>query len=196
MAADSRRRVILCGTGSVASINLPGCAFELAHSTGCDVRVVVTPHALKFTTTTALRAMSGSRVWRDDFVDDTDSGVAPHVELTNTAALVVVYPATANFIAKIAQGFADDLASAVVLCAGCRVLVVPNMHMRMWRNPATQANIRTLTARHIVVLKPKLGNVSALMPPGVCVAVESVVDAAQALLGSPQDGAQARASSE
>jgi phosphopantothenoylcysteine decarboxylase / phosphopantothenate---cysteine ligase len=147
--------VILCGTGSIASINLPGCAYELRTSLQRDVHIVVTRNALQFTTYKALESMSGHRVWTSDFEEPATPGVAPHLWLTDGAALIVVYPATANFIAHVAYGFADDLASSVVLAAGCTVIIAPAMHERMWMNPVTRANVRRLERRGVVVMKPE-----------------------------------------
>ena len=85
----------------------------------------------------------------------------PHVELARGADLVIVAPATANALAKLAHGFADDLFSATALTARCPVLVAPAMHTEMWENPATQANVAVLHERHIHFVGPEEGALSS-----------------------------------
>lgn len=174
--------ILLCGTGSLASINLPGCTSELLDKLHRPLHVILTRSALQFTTLRALRAMAKGRVWSSDFEDQTPDGSAPHVTLTNSAVLVIVYPATADFIARIAHGLADDLASTVVLCAGCPVIVAPTMHKRMWGNAATQANLQVLEDRGFFVLKPQ-DEPSQYGPPlGITFSVDTVIRKAQDVL--------------
>ena len=172
--------VLLCGTGSIASIKLPGCASALMSTLELPVNVVLTRNALHFTTQRALRGMGCERVWVDEFQEDTENGTAPHVMLTETALLVVVYPATANFIAKMAHGIADDLAASVVLTAECPVLIVPTMHIRMWRNLATAQNIDMLEARGHRVLPAKDSEVTS--ERGITFSVDEVVKAAKEIV--------------
>ncbi len=171
---------MLCGTGSLASINLPGCVSELQEYCAFPVHVVVTENALRFTTIRALQAMAAGRVWADDFSDPTEDGSPPHVLLTDQAALIVVYPATANFIAKIAHGLADDLPTTVILSAACPVIVVPAMHWRMWDNAATQANLHVIDERGLTVLWPASGETRE--GSGVSFPVAEVVRRARSLL--------------
>ena len=188
--------VVLCGTGSLASINLPGCAAELSSRLALPVQVVVTRNALQFTTQRALEAMSRRRVLHDEFELDTQDGQAPHVSLTERARIIVVYPASANFIARIAHGMADDLASAIVLCAASPVLIVPAMHDRMWRNPATRANVALLEQRGLVVHAPLGGDACGLGEPAAP-RVEDVVSHAcrLAAVAAPMLGRMAPAAS-
>lgn len=179
----ARRAIILCGTGSLASINVPGCVHEISNRSGLPVNVVLTRNALQFTTRRAVQAMSRRKVWVDDFADETEDGSAPHVILTGAAALVVAYPATANFIAKVSNGLADDLATAVVLAADCPVLIVPSMHERMWKNAATQANIERLKQRGIMILTGATPiKEASFFEKGVMLSVNEVVEAVLKIL--------------
>ncbi len=126
--------------------------------------------------------MAQGRVWSDDFADQTADGSAPHVALTNNAALVIVYPGTADFIARIAHGLADDLPSAVVLCAECPVIVAPTMHQRMWDNAATQVNLRVLEDRGFVVLRPQETRGHNRSPLGITFSVDDVIRKAEGVL--------------
>jgi phosphopantothenoylcysteine decarboxylase/phosphopantothenate--cysteine ligase len=132
-------KILLCITGGIAaykSIYL----LRLLQAEGCDVKVVLTPAATKFVTPTTLEALSGHPVGIDE-------ANLSHIELANWADLVVIAPATANSIAKIATGFADNLLTSIVLATRSPILVFPAMNVNMYTNSATQANISTLQSR-------------------------------------------------
>ncbi|UIZ93229.1 bifunctional phosphopantothenoylcysteine decarboxylase/phosphopantothenate--cysteine ligase CoaBC [Corynebacterium sp. CNCTC7651] len=124
---------------------------------GCDVRVVPTPNALEFVGAATFEALSGNPVDTGVFtrVDEVQ-----HVRVGQEADLVVIAPATADVMARIAAGRADDLLTATVLVATCPVVVAPAMHTEMWNNPATQANVATLRSRGITVLEPAHGRLT------------------------------------
>lgn len=166
---SERNRIILCGTGSVASVNLPGCAAELSENTERPVDVVLTPNALRFTTVLAIESVSGQRVWVTRF-GTSDDGFPLHVALNDHALVILVYPASANFIARISHGLATDLASTVVLSATVPVLIFPNMNRTMWENVATRNNMDTLSKRGYRVIRPNERN----RPLGESVIVSSV----------------------
>lgn len=107
---------------------------------GYNVRCVATKAGLEFVTPLTLSTLSGNTIANDLF----KSGSTKHIELTRTADLVVVCPATANIMAKMANGIADDLASSLLLASDKSVLVVPSMNTKMWEHPATKRNIATL----------------------------------------------------
>jgi phosphopantothenoylcysteine decarboxylase/phosphopantothenate--cysteine ligase len=151
-----RPRVVLGVCGGIAAYKACSVLRSLI-GTGCDVRVVPTASALRFVGTPTWEALSGqpvtSRVW-DDVPE------VPHVRLGQEADLVVVVPATADLLARAAQGRADDLLTAVLLTARCPVLMAPAMHTEMWQHPATRANVDTLRGRGIVVLEPASGRLT------------------------------------
>ena len=126
---------------------------ELDHS----VKVVPTANALKFIGAPTLEALSGQTVTTDVF-DEIDT--VNHVRIGQEAELVIIAPATADLIAKIAAGRADDLLTASVLTTTAEVVVAPAMHTEMWLNPATVANIATLRSRGVHVLDPAVGRLT------------------------------------
>jgi phosphopantothenoylcysteine decarboxylase/phosphopantothenate--cysteine ligase len=110
---------------------------------GAGVRVVMTPHAARFIAPLTLQTLSGHPVHVEMFPPATDEP-AEHVWLGEKAGLVVVAPATANIIGKVAAGIADDMLSTTILAARGPVLLAPSMHHRMWRQPVVQANVARL----------------------------------------------------
>ena len=143
---------------------------ELDHS----VKVVPTANALKFIGAPTLEALSGQTVTTDVF-DEVDT--VNHVRIGQEADLVIIAPATADLIAKIAAGRADDLLTASVLTTTAEVVVAPAMHTEMWLNPATVANIATLRSRGIHVLDPAVGRLTGPdSGPGRLPEPEDIVD--------------------
>lgn len=124
---------------------------------GDEVRVVPTDAALNFVGAATLEALSGNPVSTTvfDAVDEVQ-----HVRIGQEADGIVVAPATADLIARIATGRADDLLTATILVATCPVLIVPAMHTEMWNNPATQANVATLRERGLTVMEPAHGRLT------------------------------------
>lgn len=123
---------------------------------GHHVQVVMTEAATHFITPTTLQALSGNRV----FVDSWDQRIAngmPHIDLSRKADAILVAPASADFIAKLAHGFANDLLSTLCLARECPLLVAPAMNRQMWENPTTQRNIKQLQQDGITVLGPDSG---------------------------------------
>ena len=125
--------------------------------TGHDVHVVPTASALSFVGETTWAALSGHPVATDVW---TDAHEVPHVRLGRRADLVLVAPATADFLARYAGGRADDLLTATLLTARCPIVLAPAMHTEMWEHPATQANVSTLRGRGVVVLEPAVGRLT------------------------------------
>ncbi len=149
-------RIVVGVTGGIA-------AYKAAHlvrfftESGHSVRVIPTQSSLNFVGAATWEALTGHPVTTSVF-EDVDQ--VAHVKLGQEADLIVIAPATADFISKIATGRADDLLSASVLVATCPVVVAPAMHTEMWRNPATVANVATLRERGIHVLDPATGRLT------------------------------------
>lgn len=120
---------------------------------GADVRVVPTPRSLDFVGRATWEGLTG----RPCLTGVADLPGADHVELAREADLVVVAPATADLLARLRAGVADDLLTTTVLAASCPVLVAPAMHSAMWTNPATRENVEVLRARGVRVLDPDTG---------------------------------------
>lgn len=174
-------RVVLGVAGGIA-------AYKAAHvirrlrELGHTVTVVPTPSALEFVGAPTFEALSGQPVTTDvfDFVDKVN-----HVRIGQDADLVIIAPATANTIAKIAAGMADDLLTATVLTTTAPVVVAPAMHTEMWLNPATVANIATLRSRGVHILEPAVGRLTGPdSGPGRLPEPEDIVDFALAAHGS------------
>lgn len=156
---------------------------ELDHT----VKVVPTSNALSFVGAATFEALSGQSVTADVF-DDVES--VNHVRIGQEAELVVVAPATANVLAKIAAGIADDLLTATILTTTAEVVVAPAMHTEMWRNPATVANVATLRQRGIHVLEPAVGRLTGPdSGPGRLPEPETIVDFALAAAGTTASAA-------
>ncbi len=126
---------------------------------GIGVRCIMTKAAAEFVTPLSVAALSGEKVYSDLFslTDETEMG---HIELSRSADLVVVAPATADLMAKMAAGLATDLASTTLLATDKRVLIAPAMNVRMWQHPATQRNIRVLTNDGILFVGPNEGDMA------------------------------------
>jgi len=156
-AVAQGKKILVCVTGGIAAFKVVAVVRSLAE-TGADVRVVMTPSAHHFVGAQTFAALSGNPVATEMFGSGAD---VPHVELARGADLVIVAPATANAVAKMALGFADDLFSAVLLTVRSPVLVAPAMHTEMWEHPATQRNVAALEERGITLIGPSEGALSS-----------------------------------
>jgi phosphopantothenoylcysteine decarboxylase/phosphopantothenate--cysteine ligase len=174
------RKVVVCVTGGIAAYKVVYVVRTL-RALGADVRVAMTPRAHMFVGEQTFAALSGNSVLSDLYGGGAD---VAHVELARGAALVIVAPATANVIAKMAVGLADDLVTAVLLTARCPILIAPAMHTEMWEHPASRANVATLKARGVAVVGPEAGPLSSGDEgPGRMAEPDDIVAAASRLLG-------------
>ncbi|MCI0632999.1 MAG: bifunctional phosphopantothenoylcysteine decarboxylase/phosphopantothenate--cysteine ligase CoaBC [Actinobacteria bacterium] len=151
------RRILLGVTGGIAAYK--ACILvRLLRLRGANVRVVMTPSAERFVGPATFAALSDHRVYTDLWEA---SGGVPHVRLAHDADVAVVAPATANTLAKLAQGIADDLLTSTLLEATCPLVLAPAMHTGMWEHPATQANLTALAARGARLVGPARGALAA-----------------------------------
>jgi phosphopantothenoylcysteine decarboxylase/phosphopantothenate--cysteine ligase len=151
---------------------------------GATVVPVLTRAAEEFVTPLTVSALAGHKVYRDLF-DLTDEAEMGHIELSRAADLVVVAPATADLMAKMAGGHADDLASTLLMATDKRVLIAPAMNLRMWEHPATQRNLTTLHADGILVVGPEEGSMACgEFGPGRMAEVPQIIAAIAAALGA------------
>ena len=141
MSALSGKRVLLIVSGGIAAYKALEL-IRLLRARECRVTCVMTESAHHFVTPLALQALSESKVYTELF-SLTDESEMGHIQLSRSADLLVVAPASANLLARMAAGMADDLASTVLLATDKPVLVAPAMNVRMWLHPATQANVVT-----------------------------------------------------
>ena len=150
------KRILLGLTGGIAAFK----AAELVRSLvrcGCDVRVVMTDAACRFITPVTMQGLSGQRVYTDLWDSSVPDNMA-HIELSRDRDLIVVAPASADFMAKAARGLADDLLSTLVLARRCALLLAPAMNVEMWEKPATQRNVKRLKDDGVVFAGPAAGD--------------------------------------
>jgi phosphopantothenoylcysteine decarboxylase/phosphopantothenate--cysteine ligase len=153
--ALSAARILLVVSGGIAAYK----SLELIRrlkDRGASVEVVLTASASEFVTPLSAATLSGRPV-RSDLFSLTDESQIGHIELSRSADLIVVAPATANLLARMANGLADDLATTLLLATDKRVLVAPAMNVRMWLHPATQRNIAQLRADGVAFVGPNDG---------------------------------------
>ncbi len=151
------RNVVLGVTGSIAAFKAAELASLLTQQ-GCDVHVVMTVEALRFITPLAFKTLSRHPVVTDLY--DEEEGWQPaHIKLADEADLLLIAPATANNLAKLAHGQADDALTCIALALQPRakLLVAPAMNGKMWLHPATQQNVATLKARGVEFIGPAAG---------------------------------------
>jgi phosphopantothenoylcysteine decarboxylase/phosphopantothenate--cysteine ligase len=155
MTALAAKRLVLGMTGGIAAFKVAELTRTLLRA-GAEVQVVMTPAATHFVTATTMQALSGRPVFVDPW-DERIGNQMAHIELSRGASAILVAPASADFLAKLAQGRADDLLSALCLARACPLLVAPAMNVEMWRNPATQRNVERLRADGVSILGPASG---------------------------------------
>lgn len=151
--------IILGVTGSIAAYKSAALASRL-HQLGASVHVAMTDAAAQFVGPLTFAALTHNPVLRDVLALTPDSEIE-HVTFAKRAQLVIVAPATANTIAKLAHGLADDIISALALDTRAPILLAPAMETGMWEHPATQANIATLKQRGVFVIEPGAGNLAS-----------------------------------
>lgn len=178
-------RIVLGVAGGIAAYKA-ALLLRLLREAGHDVRVVPTTAALEFVGAVTWEALSGQPVTTSVFEG---ADAVEHVRIGREADLVIVAPATADLLARVSAGMADDLLTATLLTATCPVLLAPAMHTEMWRHPATVANVATLRGRGVHVLDPDDGRLTgADSGPGRLPEPEAIAAAALALVGPDGDG--------
>jgi phosphopantothenoylcysteine decarboxylase / phosphopantothenate---cysteine ligase len=151
---------------------------------GCTVRVAMTKRACEFVQPLTFRALSGSHVVVDDYAPDNPDPIA-HITFSQTADLLIVAPATANIIAKFANGVADDFLSSTYLACSAPVLIAPAMNTTMWEHPATQRNLERLRADGVHIIEPDAGEMACgTIGPGRLSEPDRIVAAALEILRS------------
>jgi len=183
------KRILLVISGGIAAYKTLDLIRRLREH-GAVVRCVLTAAASHFVTPLSVAALSESRVYQDLF-SLTDESEMGHIRLTREADLVVVAPATANILAKMAAGIADDLASTLLLATNTQVLVAPAMNVVMWEHPATQRNLAVLRERGVHVVGPAAGELACgetgagrmEEPEAILAAVRALVAHGAALAG-------------
>lgn len=158
--ANSRPNVVLGVTGSIAAYKAADLCSQLVKA-GCNVRVVMTADAQRFITPLPFKTLSRHAVVTDLY--DEEEGWQPtHIRLADEADLLLIAPATANCLAKLAHGQADDALTCIALALNpkAKLLIAPAMNGKMWLHPATQQNVRTLQQRGAKLIGPEEGMLS------------------------------------
>ncbi|MDP2829379.1 MAG: bifunctional phosphopantothenoylcysteine decarboxylase/phosphopantothenate--cysteine ligase CoaBC [Sulfuricellaceae bacterium] len=151
----ANKRLLLGVTGGIAAYKAAEL-LRLLVKAGVEVQVVMTAAACQFVTAVTMQALSGRPVFTDLWDKRIDNGMA-HIDFTRDVDAVVIAPASADFIAKLANGLADDLLSTLCLARACPLLVAPAMNKQMWEHPATQRNVALLRADGVELLGPDEG---------------------------------------
>ena len=157
-ADGPRARIALGVTGGIAAYKTAEVARGLVKE-GCEVHVLMTPHAREFITPLTLQTLSGQRVVTDPW-DLAHGADIQHITLARGLDLFLVAPATADILAKFAHGIADDLLSTFYLAVTGPVAVAPAMNVWMWEHPATQANLELLKGRGVRIIDPGAGDLA------------------------------------
>ena len=196
-ASLSRARILLIVSGGIAAYK----SLELIRrlkDRGATVQVVMTVAARQFISPLSAATLSGQAV-RDDLFSLTDEAAISHIELSRAADLIVVAPASANILARMANGLADDMATTVLLATDKRVLAAPAMNVRMWLHPATRRNLERLKDDGVLIIGPDSGPMACgefgpgrmAEPPAIVEAIEAALAAEAAsspsLQGRPSD---------
>jgi phosphopantothenoylcysteine decarboxylase/phosphopantothenate--cysteine ligase len=173
------KKILLGMTGGIAAYKAAELARALGRA-GCDVRVAMTEAATRFVTPVTMQALTGQTVWTDLW-DPRIADNMSHIELSRDRDLILVAPASADFLAKAANGLADDLLSTLVLARRCGLMLAPAMNVEMWDHPATQRNLRQLREDGVAFAGPAAGDQACgevgmgrmLEPAGIVAEVES-----------------------
>lgn len=152
------KRILLIVGGGIAAYKTPELVRQLVKE-GADVKCLLSKSGSEFVTALTLASVSGNKVYQNlfDLTDETEMG---HIQLSRNADLVLVAPATADLMAKMAQGFANDLASTALLATDKPVMIAPAMNVRMWLHDATQRNLETLKNDGITIINPNEGDMA------------------------------------
>jgi phosphopantothenoylcysteine decarboxylase/phosphopantothenate--cysteine ligase len=175
-----KKNILIGVTGGIAAYKVVEVASRLKKS-GANVKVMMTRNAAEFVSPRTFQEITGNVVSVEMFGDAANFHVA-HISLADFADLILIAPATANFLAKMAHGIADDLLTTTVLAFDKEILIAPSMNTKMFENPATQANLATLKARGVKILEPAVGNLACGTsgkgrlpePEEICVEVEKI----------------------
>ena len=152
------RRILLIVSGGIAAVKTPDLIRRLRER-GAEVRCILTKAGAQFVTPMSLAALSGNKIYQDLF-SLTDESEMGHIQLSRDADIVLVAPATADILAKMTHGHADDLATTALLATDKPVMIAPSMNVMMWGHAATQENLKTLTRRGVAVIGPGAGNLA------------------------------------
>jgi phosphopantothenoylcysteine decarboxylase/phosphopantothenate--cysteine ligase len=184
MSSLSQKRVIVGVTGGIAAYKSPDVVRRLRDA-GASVRVVMTTNAEQFITPLTLQAVSDHPVHRSNLLDADAESAMSHIELARWADAVLIAPASADFIARMAHGLANDLLSTLCLATEARIAIAPAMNQQMWQHAATQDNVTLLVNRGVTVFGPASGSQACgEVGPGRMPEPTELVESLSALYGT------------
>ena len=184
MSELTGRRILVGVSGSIAAVKVPSLVTDL-RDRGADVQVAMTAGAQRFLTPLAMQSLSGRPVQSDTWESNPGHGMA-HLWLADWAEALVYVAASANLIARLSAGFADDVLTETALASPAPLLIAPAMESNMWEHPATQANVETLMERGVKFVGPvsgrlasgKVGTGRMAEPADIVTAIAGALDAA------------------
>jgi phosphopantothenoylcysteine decarboxylase/phosphopantothenate--cysteine ligase len=180
------KTIVLGVTGGIAAYKAVELASKLTQE-GMKINTIMTNAATKLVSPLTFQAITGSPVFTEIF-DSIASPQINHISLADTADMIVVAPATANTIAKIAGGVGDNLLCCTILASKAPVIIAPAMHTNMYDNPATQDNLARLEDRHFTIIKPASGRLaSGIKGTGRIAEIENILDTIHQILGKNGD---------
>lgn len=175
------KRTLIAVTGGIAAYKAADVVSQLRRA-GASVGVIMTANACEFVAPLTFEALCGEKVYADTFDYSVDATIK-HIALARQADAFVVVPATADAIAKIAHGIADDMVTSTILAATCPIAVCPAMNVHMYENAATQENLRILKERGMTVVEPATGRLaSGEVAKGALAPVDDIVAAVRGML--------------
>lgn len=180
------KNVLLGVTGGIAAYKIPNlCSLLVKH--GVHVETILTENAQKIVSPIPFEALSGNRCHTDTF-DPADTKKIAHIDLARQADLLVIAPASANIIAKLRYGLADDMLSTTALACTCKTLLVPAMNTNMYENPATAENLEVLRQRGFLILEPLSGRLACgAVGPGKMPEPQDIFDRIEAEIARDKD---------
>ncbi len=195
MALTGKRILIIIG-GGIAAYKVLDLIRRLRER-GASLRIVMTAAAKEFVTPLSVASLAGGKVF-DDLFSLTDETEIGHIQLSRDADLLVVAPATADLLAKMAQGLANDLASTLLLATDKKILVAPSMNLRMWLHPATRRNMAVLHRDGVLVVGPDEGDMACgeygpgrmSEPPAILAAIEAALQGETRIALPPRSRSQ------
>lgn len=183
--ALAQREIIVAVCGGIAAYKVADVVSKLVQR-GAGVTVCMTDEAQKFVTPLTFEALSGRKV-RTSAWEGSDPGDTQHIGLTERAALLLVAPATANLIAKVAHGLCDDLVSLMINASACPVAFAPSMNNRMWDNPITRENVDKLRKLNYAFIGPEDGWLACRnMGAGRMSEASTILNMVMKLVSSPE----------
>ena len=151
----SNKRILLCVTGGIAAYKTAELT-RLFKKNGAEVRIIMTQSAQEFVTPLTLQAVSGNQIHYSLLDEEAELGMG-HIELAKWADVILIAPCTAESLARLAQGRANDLMSAVILASDAQLFIAPAMNVKMWEDKVTQKNLETLKLKDVLFIGPDSG---------------------------------------